>query len=208
MFTTLIKNDGNRKNMNQTSNPKKEQILRTGKDLFWKFGIKRVTIEEICREAGVSKMTFYKYFSNKIDLAVHIFRQLYDEYYEYFDHLFASDILFEEKLAGLIKAKLEAAENMSLEIVHDLYRSDIPALKEVFEQQQKRFLSLTLDFIRQGKKEGYIRHTLSNDFILFQINRMAEMIRSDELLALYDNTQVLTRDLLDYFFYGILTGEK
>ncbi len=190
------------------SNLKKEQILRTGQDLFRRFGIRRVTVGDICQEAGVSKMTFYKHFSNKVDLAVRIFGQLYDDYYVYFEHLFSSDISFEEKLSGLIKTKLDAAENMSLEVVHDLYRSEFPALKDVFEQQQKRFLTMTLNFIRQGKKEGYIRKNLSNEFILLQINQMAEMIRNDDLLALYDNTQTLTRDMLDYFFYGILSGKK
>ena len=53
--------------MSNMSNPKREQILKTGKELFWKFGFKRVTIEEICKEAGISKMTYYKYFTNKMD---------------------------------------------------------------------------------------------------------------------------------------------
>ncbi len=43
--------------MSVKSNPKRELILSTGKDLFWKFGFRRVTIEEICKEAGISKMT-------------------------------------------------------------------------------------------------------------------------------------------------------
>ena len=54
--------------MSVTSSPKKEQILKTGKELFWKYGFKLVTIEEICKEAGVSKMTYYKYFTNKITI--------------------------------------------------------------------------------------------------------------------------------------------
>jgi len=47
--------------MNRSENQKYNQIIDTSKKLFWKYGIKRVTIEEICREAGVSKMTFYKH---------------------------------------------------------------------------------------------------------------------------------------------------
>ena len=50
-------------------NKKYKQIIATSKELFWKFGIKRVTVEEICSQAHVSKMTFYKFFPNKIELA-------------------------------------------------------------------------------------------------------------------------------------------
>ena len=53
---------------NLTTNPKYLDIFKTAKDLFWKYGIKRVSIEEICKEAKVSKMTFYKFFPNKIEL--------------------------------------------------------------------------------------------------------------------------------------------
>ena len=44
---------------------KKQQLVETGKKLFLKHGVKRISIEEICRESEVSKVTFYKYFKNK-----------------------------------------------------------------------------------------------------------------------------------------------
>ena len=49
--------------------PKKQQaIIETAETLFQRFGFKRVTVNEICQESGVSKMTFYKYYKNKTDL--------------------------------------------------------------------------------------------------------------------------------------------
>ena len=48
--------------------PKKEgDILRTAEDLFMQFGYDRVSVEEICREAKVSKVTFYKLLCNDAD---------------------------------------------------------------------------------------------------------------------------------------------
>ena len=61
------------------NNPKRIQIVKTAKELFWKFGIKRVTIEEICREANVSKMTFYKFFSNKNELLHTVIEEMFDK---------------------------------------------------------------------------------------------------------------------------------
>ncbi|WP_372931944.1 TetR/AcrR family transcriptional regulator, partial [Mariniphaga sediminis] len=49
------------------------EIMKTARELFWKHGFRRVTIQEICEKAGVSKMTFYKHFPNKIDLAKTVF---------------------------------------------------------------------------------------------------------------------------------------
>lgn len=192
----------------EIKNVKYQSILNAGKRLFWKYGIKKVTVEDICREAGISRMTFYKHFPNKIDLAVYILRQLYNEYYDYFNNLFTSDLAFEDQLKRIIKIKLEASKNMSMEIVRDIYQSDIPELVELMENQKQKSLSITLDFIMQGKNAGYIRKDLKNEFVLFQLNQILEMMKSDELFTLYDDTQIMTKNILDYFFNGILNKEN
>ena len=48
---------------------KREQLIQAAEALFVKHGMRRVAVEEICRQAGVSKPTFYKYFENKAALA-------------------------------------------------------------------------------------------------------------------------------------------
>ncbi|MBC8424717.1 TetR/AcrR family transcriptional regulator [bacterium] len=47
---------------------KKVQIIAAGEPIFERFGFRKTTVEEICREAGVSKRTFYELFNDKADL--------------------------------------------------------------------------------------------------------------------------------------------
>ena len=44
---------------------KKEMIIQTARDLFTKFGYKKVSMDEIAREAKVTKKTIYSYFKDK-----------------------------------------------------------------------------------------------------------------------------------------------
>lgn len=44
---------------------KQRELIETAAQLFFKHGFKRVTVEEICRTAKVSKVTFYRYFAAK-----------------------------------------------------------------------------------------------------------------------------------------------
>lgn len=67
---------------------------------------------------------------------------------------------------------------------------------------------MTLDYIRQGKKEGSVPRDFKNEFIMFKLNHMIELMKNDELLDLYDDTHKLTKNLLDYFFHGILSEKK
>ena len=62
-------------------NKKFQDTITTAKMLFWKHGIKRVSIEEICKEASVSKMTFYKFFKNKEALAEYLLVNVLTEWH-------------------------------------------------------------------------------------------------------------------------------
>lgn len=47
---------------------KENQIIEAARSLFNKYGFKKVTMDEIAKEAGVTKRTVYAYFKNKEDL--------------------------------------------------------------------------------------------------------------------------------------------
>jgi len=46
----------------------KTQILEKAEDLFLRYGLKSVTMDDIARKLGMSKKTLYQYVENKTDL--------------------------------------------------------------------------------------------------------------------------------------------
>ncbi len=62
------------------------------KELFFKHGTKRITIEEICKTANTSKVTFYKYFNNKVDLVKYIRDEMMKEGFDQYDKICELDI--------------------------------------------------------------------------------------------------------------------
>ncbi len=53
-------------------------ILETGRDLFWKFSFKDISVDYICEIAEVNKGTFYRYFESKVDLCLQIIDHNYE----------------------------------------------------------------------------------------------------------------------------------
>ena len=45
-----------------------EKILKTSLELFFKYGIKRVTMDDIAKELGMSKKTIYHFYNEKDEL--------------------------------------------------------------------------------------------------------------------------------------------
>ncbi|OQX88082.1 hypothetical protein B6D60_02635 [candidate division KSB1 bacterium 4484_87] len=186
-------------------NPKLKQLLSTAQDLFFRYGIRRVTVEEICRTAGVSKMTFYKYFNNKIDLVKNLMKKIYDQAMAEYRQIMAKPIPYAQKIEETIQWKLQQQENISQEFIKDYLSSDNEELIQFFQQKRDEVLKEILDDYRQAQRQGNIRQDIKPEFILYLLNKLTEFYQDDELLKMYKSPQELTKEILNFFFYGILT---
>ena len=78
--------------MDKLKSKKQLELLKVARELFCKHGFKRVTIEEVCQKAGVSKMTFYRVYSNKIELAKAVYDEEVNKGVQKFKAILAEDI--------------------------------------------------------------------------------------------------------------------
>jgi len=191
--------------MEEKENIKFQQIVKTGKSLFWKFGINRVSIEEICREANVSKMTYYKYFKNKPELVKYILKKYTDEAWDKYYEIMNKDIPYSQKIKQTIVLKMDQTDHMSSEFFKDFHKNADPDLKLFFnELTNKSLQTIKADYII-AQKEGNIRQDINPDFIMYFLNHMLAVLARDEsLINLYPNPQDLIYELINFFFYGIM----
>jgi AcrR family transcriptional regulator len=168
------------------NNPKKQQIVSTARDLFWKYGFRRVSIEEICREANVSKMTFYKHFKNKDELAKYIIDLITGIAMKKYREIMDSDMPFIQKVQKSILLKMESSNEMSQEFFDDFHKNASPELREHFN------------------KKGDVRPDINPNFILYYLDKILEMAKDENLMKMYKSPPDLINELTRFFFYGIL----
>jgi AcrR family transcriptional regulator len=184
---------------------KHQQIIDTARDLFWHHGVRRVSIEEICQTAGASKMTFYKYFKNKIDIVLFILEKLYREGIARYKGIMAQNIPYSEKIKDVIKMKLEITRDISQEMLKDWMQDTIPEVAELMQRIQRENIQLFLDDMVEAQNKGEIRKDINPQFILYFLNKIREIAGDEQLINMYESTQSLTAELVNFFFYGILT---
>jgi AcrR family transcriptional regulator len=193
--------------MSATSNPKRIQILSTGKELFWKFGFKRVTIEEICREAGVSKMTFYKFFPNKLELASTILDQLFDEsianIQKIRDEHVSADITFKK----MLQLKSEGSQGISNEFIKDLYVNAEGGLNAYIAEKIGMMFAEMIKVYEQGQEDGWVRKDLNIPFFMKYTMKVIEIVSNEELLTYFDDPQDMIMEVTNLFIYGISPHE-
>ena len=188
---------------NNNQNIKYQHILSAGKELFWKHGIRRVSVEEICSHAKVSKMTFYKFFKNKRELSLEILKKIVDYRLKKYEAVIHKDYAFTDKVEDLIKMKLESTKDIGQEFIADIYQNRELGLMPYMEEQINKSLTLTMEFLLDSQKKGYIRQDIKVDFILHYFNHMLQMASDPELLSKYEKPQDLIMEATEFFFYGI-----
>ena len=174
---------------------KQKQIVETAETLFIRHGIKRITVEEICREAVVSKMTFYKYFPNKIGLVKHIWKNWVEEGYAKLDEINTMDIAFPEKLELMFQWKEEFISKINVEFIEELLRIDV---------ELEEFTNRFMQFIAEAQKRGDIRPEIQPEFLMAVLEKLNELARNDDLRTKYSHYIDFQREIKDFFWFGVL----
>ncbi len=187
---------------------KYQQIVATGKELFWKFGVKRVSIEEICREANVSKMTFYKFFPNKIELAETILRNVVGKSLNDFKTLISSKKSFTQKIHEMFVIKHEATKDISPEFIADFYKNPDLGLHKILEEMGQESMRIFMSFLNDSKAKGLIREDVKIEFILAYQANISKMMDDPQLMAVYDKTEDFIIEAMNFLFYGIMPINK
>jgi len=178
---------------------KLQQVLQTAETLFKQHGIRRITIEEICRKAGVSKMTFYKYFDNKTGLVTHIWNNWIEEGFNKLDEINAMDIPFPEKIERMFQWKKAFSSKMSVEFIEDFLKIEV---------ETEKIKERMVQFILESQKKGDIRPEVRPEFLMAVLDKLYELGRDENLMKKYPNYMAFNQELKDFLWYGLLPKER
>ncbi|KAA6340551.1 HTH-type transcriptional repressor KstR2 [termite gut metagenome] len=177
-------------------------MMDTAQRLFYKYGTKRVTVEEICVEANVSKMTFYKFFPNKLELAKTVLDKIFGKTFQRFSDLMDSEIPFSEKMQGIFQMKIEFSKDANWAFFIDVYKSD-PELVAHVQGWIQKGLQLTVNYFVQAQEKGQMRKDINPVLLLALLDKMKDIALDDRVIAAYSNVQILLMEITKFFLYGI-----
>jgi AcrR family transcriptional regulator len=177
---------------------KRDQLIQTGEALFVKHGMRRVTVEEICRQAGVSKPTFYKYFENKAALARRIDELWIEEALHRIDGIEGAEVPFPEKMRQILAVKQEFAARPGPEFLEDLIGLEIDL---------SHALRRVMRFLVQGQQRGDIRADVRPELLMAAFDVLNSMQYDARIRDLYEDAETLAADVFKLFYYGALSAE-
>jgi AcrR family transcriptional regulator len=135
----------------------KTRILNGSEELFMRYGIRSVSMDDIARHLGVSKKTIYQHFADKDDLVTDVTRTHFDRDIRLFRQLKAQSKNAIEELAKISVWIKEDLEKMNPSLLMDIQKHHPRAFRQWMQYKEKFVRESVVQNIEQGKREGYFR---------------------------------------------------
>lgn len=143
----------------------KNRIIDEAGKLFTQHGVKRITMDEIASNLGISKRTIYQNFKDKEDLLIHYIRSIMQIQRDYLKDLSANEYTVVHIFLKTIGMHKEF-DFFNVRFSDDIDKYYPKAKKELLEQKS-RGLSFLKEFLEQGMEQGVIRKELNVEVVSF-----------------------------------------
>ena len=178
---------------------KQTLLVDAARELFFKHGIRRISIKEICEKAGVSKVTFYRYYTDKNDLARFIRDELMGVGVSKFDEITASDISYGEKVDLMTDWRREFFSGMSPDFIEDIF-----LMEDFNEIVKERFSKM----IQSAQEKGEIKKELSPELIWQLSQKIHEMVSDGSWRNVAIDYSEYQSQIRLLFFHGLLVNKQ
>ena len=178
---------------------KLENLLKKVNDLYTRYGIRSITMDDVSRELGISKKTLYQHVKDKNDLVDKV--MMYE---------FSIKRSFVEK--GNSRNAIEdifSLNNMINKIIKETNPSKMYDLKKyypvVFEKMAKlkreKIMNMMIQNFRKGKNEGLYRKDFDEEILAKMYVLRMDRVSHDDVVSISEFTSA--KFIYEIFIYHI-----
>jgi AcrR family transcriptional regulator len=183
-----------------------EKILKISLELFFKYGIKRVTMDDIAKELGMSKKTIYQYYKEKDDIVNQLCEVEMEKHKKKFEDVFSQSndpiheiMLISENMKDMMQ-HINPIFFLDLQKFHPKAFVQFQAFKEDCAYKD------ILRNIKKGKEEGYYKAEIDEEFAARYRLAQIDMLMFGNYFSFDKLSFSKSHELvLDMFVYGIST---
>ena len=189
----------------------KERILQKSHELFNKYGIRSVSMDDIAAQLGMSKKTLYQYFADKEEMVDACFSGVMNQsrHQCLADQQKAENPIHEFFLAFDMTKEMFAEMNPS--VLYDLQKYHPAAFKKFQEFKYNFLYNVITSNLQRGIKEELYRAEIDVD-VLARLRIESVMLPFNVDVFPNNRTHLIhiEQQLFEHFLFGIVTtkGQK
>jgi len=189
----------------------KVRIREKAKELFLRYGIRSVSMDDIANQLGMSKKTIYQYFTDKNELVDTVVEDDIGDMQR--DCMKCAEKARDavEEIFLTVDKVIEQLSNMNPMVLYDLEKFHVRAYQRFIEHKNKFLLQIIRHNLEWGVKEGLYRPDIDVEVLAkFRLESMMVPFNIDLFPpSKYKLTEV-TKIIIEHFLYGVasLKGHK
>lgn len=190
----------------ENGNGTRERILKAAQELFFSYGIRSITMDDIARHLSISKKTIYQFFEDKHQI-VHVLCKMDCEMNGKRIHSITDnstdavdEILQSMDFLGDMLSK------MNPNLIYDLQKYHPASWEEFNKFREEHLLGVVEANLKKGIKQGLYRSDINIKIIAkLRIEEVHIGLNPAFFAPSKFNLQEVQLALLEHFLYGILT---
>ncbi len=184
-----------------------ERILHKSDELYRKFGVRSITMDDIARQLGVSKKTIYQYYPDKDELVMAVTKLNLEV------HVCEMEKCCGQYSANAVEEMLNANESLTqiMQIynpvmIYDLQKYYPNAWNLYRDFRDTNVMNMIKANFERGVKEGLYRKSLDADVLSILRLEQIDLCFNGDVYppAHFSFTKVMSL-LIEHFLYGIVT---
>ncbi len=189
-------------------NEELKNILEKVRDLYVRYGIKSVTMDDVAHQLGISKKTLYQHVVDKNDLVLKVFELEIDDNCTQFECSFSEESNAIEQLFDVHRWVIKRMKEHSPVSDYDLKKYYPDLYRRIEKIRRERMYDFVINNLRKGKEEGIYRSDLDEEIITkIHVSRIQNTFDS-ELLTNEEKTSF--KVFYEFFVYHVrgIASEK
>ena len=174
--------------------------------LFFRYGVRRVTMDDVAKALGMSKKTLYQYYSDKDELVAEATQAHLDRERIEFDKIFRNSENSIKSLFLISQCMRKSLSEINPSVLFDLKRFYPKSWEYWTEFKDQYIFKSIVENIKKGIEEEYFRPEVNAEILA--------NLRVMEIQVLFDresfpsekfNFMEVQMQLFNHFVYGITT---
>ena len=183
-----------------------ERIRQKADELFRRYGIRSVTMDEIATQLGMSKKTIYQYYTDKDQLvdAVAVDEIQFSQECCMKDAAISANAI--EEIFRVMEFVEVMFRNMNPSMLHDLEKYHPVGYRKFLDHKNKFLYDMVRKNIERGIKEELYRPEIDIEIMSrYRIESMLLGFNTELFPPSKFNLVKLQQEILEHFLYGLAT---
>lgn len=185
-----------------------ERILLKSGELFRRFGIRAVTLDEIAQNLGISKKTIYQFFDDKDALVDAVMMAEFESNYQECMNCASNSKNAIDEIFNLMHNMEEDFRNLNPIVIFDMKKFHFKTFEKFQTHMHQNLVQMVAANLNRGIEEGYYRPELDIEIVSrFRMSSMWLLFDPEVFPPQKFQLSAVFKEVLELFLYGLVNAK-